>query len=58
MYEPLWEDFYHEANKQGIFIRSIIFADTAWQGQSGLLNQKSLGNDRTINPLIRVELAH
>lgn len=46
MYEPLWEDFYHEAQKHNIRIRSIIISDAAWQGQSGVLNKDSLGNDR------------
>ncbi|CAM1501893.1 Fc.00g038770.m01.CDS01 [Cosmosporella sp. VM-42] len=45
MYEPLWEDFYHEAQKHNIRIRSIVIADAAWQGQSGIINQDSLGND-------------
>ncbi|KAK7408738.1 hypothetical protein QQX98_009095 [Neonectria punicea] len=45
LYEPLWEDFYHEAKSRSVRIRSIWIADTAWQGQSGILNQDALGND-------------
>ncbi|KAF7552493.1 hypothetical protein G7046_g7392 [Stylonectria norvegica] len=46
LYEPLWEDFYHEAKRRNLRIRSIIIADAAWQGQSGVINKDSLGNDR------------
>lgn len=47
MYEALWEDL-HAASKKskGFRIRSIWIADVAWQGQSGLMNQNELGNDR------------
>ncbi|KAM0331287.1 hypothetical protein ACHAQA_002957 [Verticillium albo-atrum] len=45
LYEPLWEDLYHEAKSRNIRIRSIIIADAAWQGKSGLLNEEALGND-------------
>ncbi|KAF4447001.1 hypothetical protein F53441_9399 [Fusarium austroafricanum] len=45
LYEPLWEEFYHESKRRNIRIRSIWIADTAWQGQSGLINQDALGND-------------
>ncbi|KAF5978321.1 host-specific AK-toxin Akt2 [Fusarium coicis] len=45
LYEPLWEEFYHESKRRGIRIRSIWIADTAWQGKSGLINQDALGND-------------
>ncbi|KAH6970330.1 Alpha/beta hydrolase family-domain-containing protein [Fusarium avenaceum] len=45
LYEPLWEDIYHEAKSQNLRIRSILIADAAWQGQSGLINRDSLGND-------------
>ena len=46
VYEPLWEDLYVEAKSRGIRIRSILMADAAWQGQSGILNSNALGNDR------------
>ncbi|KAK5994987.1 Type I acyl-CoA thioesterase mpaH [Cladobotryum mycophilum] len=45
LYEPLWEDFYHECEKLGVGIRAIWIADCAWQGQSGVLNETRLGND-------------
>ncbi|KAF4992826.1 hypothetical protein FDECE_13612 [Fusarium decemcellulare] len=45
LYEPLWEEFYHEAKSRNLRIRSIWIADTAWQGQSGLINKDALGND-------------
>lgn len=47
LYEPLWEDLLVESRKQGFKIRSIWIADIASQGQSGVLNETKLGNDRT-----------
>ncbi|KAI8654491.1 AB hydrolase-1 domain-containing protein [Fusarium keratoplasticum] len=46
LYEPLWEDLYHDAKSRNLRIRSIYIADAAWQGQSGVLNHDALGNDR------------
>lgn len=45
LYEPLWEDLVRALSTHGIRIRSIFIADAAWQGQSGLINESSLGND-------------
>ncbi|EQL04023.1 hypothetical protein OCS_00270 [Ophiocordyceps sinensis CO18] len=45
LYEPLWDDFYHQAKHSGVRIRAIWISDAAWQGRSGLLNQGKLGND-------------
>ncbi|ODA82394.1 hypothetical protein RJ55_00901 [Drechmeria coniospora] len=45
VYEPLWDDFYHEARRRQLRIRGIWILDAAWQGQSGLLNEGRLGND-------------
>ncbi|KAF4463062.1 host-specific AK-toxin Akt2 [Fusarium albosuccineum] len=45
LYEPLWEEFYREAKSRNLRVRSIWIADTAWQGQSGLINKDALGND-------------
>ncbi|KAF5021532.1 hypothetical protein F66182_6414 [Fusarium sp. NRRL 66182] len=45
LYEPLWEDIYQEAKSRNLNIHSILIADAAWQGQSGLINKDSLGND-------------
>ncbi|KJZ78465.1 hypothetical protein HIM_01856 [Hirsutella minnesotensis 3608] len=53
LYEPLWDDFYHEAAKLGIRIRAIWIADAAWQGRSGVLNQGKLGNDPSWNDYAR-----
>ncbi|KAJ4859001.1 alpha/beta hydrolase family domain-containing protein [Trichoderma breve] len=45
LYEPLWEEIYQRASQAGIRIRSIWIADMWSQGQSGVLNEKILGND-------------
>ncbi|KAM4062980.1 alpha/beta hydrolase family protein [Hirsutella rhossiliensis] len=45
LYEPLWDDFWREAERRGVRIRSIWISDGAWQGRSGVLNQGKLGND-------------
>ena len=52
VYEPLWEDLYaHSKASNGAFrIRSIWIADVAHQGQSYILNEGLLGNDRTYMP--------
>ena len=42
----MWEDLLPEAAKHGFKIRSIFIADIAWGGQSGVLNEDKLGNDR------------
>ncbi|KAK5652724.1 hypothetical protein OQA88_9577 [Cercophora sp. LCS_1] len=49
LYEPLWEDLLQNLNQRGIGIRGIWIADVAWQGQSGILNEKNLGNDPSWN---------
>ncbi|KAK7220982.1 hypothetical protein V2G26_008985 [Clonostachys chloroleuca] len=45
VYEPLWEELYHQAKSHGVRIRDIYIADAAWQGRSGILNKDKLGND-------------
>ncbi|KAK3402099.1 Alpha/beta hydrolase family-domain-containing protein [Sordaria brevicollis] len=45
LYEPLWEDLIKALATKGIRVRSIFIADAAWQGQSSLINESSLGND-------------
>jgi hypothetical protein len=35
----------HRSKKQGFRIRSIWIADVAYQGDSGVLNERLLGND-------------
>jgi hypothetical protein len=46
LYEPLWDELYQRIGKTGIRIRSIWIADMWNQGQSGVLNEQILGNDR------------
>lgn len=50
LYEPLWEELYNEAKSRNLRVRSILIADAAWQGQSGLINKDALGNDRKTTP--------
>ncbi|KAL7937551.1 Alpha/beta hydrolase family domain-containing protein [Trichoderma chlorosporum] len=45
LYEPLWEEIHQRTSQAGFRIRSIFIADTWNQGQSGVLNEKILGND-------------
>ena len=45
LYEPLWDEILVRANGQGFRIRSIWVADAAFQGDSGVLNEKLIGND-------------
>ena len=51
LYEPLWEEIYARSKGSGFRIRSIWMADVAWQGESSVLNEDVLGNDR-MYPLI------
>lgn len=46
LYEPLWEEVYKGLKAAGIRVSSIWIADVATQGQSSVLNEKQLGNDR------------
>ena len=47
LYEPLWDELFLSSKTSNAFrIRSIWFADTAHQGESGLMNESRLGNDR------------
>ena len=46
LYEPMWEHLYSALQSRGQTIRSIWIADVASQGQSGVLNEAKLGNDR------------
>ncbi|KAF4503529.1 host-specific AK-toxin Akt2 [Fusarium agapanthi] len=45
LYEPLWDELYDRAGQQDLRIRSIWIADVWNQGQSGVLNERVLGND-------------
>ena len=47
LYEPLWDDLLQKAHQSGAFrIRNIWIADVAWQGESGVLNEHKLGDER------------
>lgn len=46
LYEPLWDEILQRCQSSGLAIRSIWIADVAHQGQSGVLNEGNLGNDR------------
>ena len=46
LYEPLWEEMYVRLKAGGVRIRAIWIADVAHQGQSSVLNEDILGNDR------------
>ncbi|KAJ6108272.1 hypothetical protein N7523_009595 [Penicillium sp. IBT 18751x] len=45
LYEPLWEEIHARSQEAGFRIRSIWMADVAWEGESGVINEDSLGND-------------
>ncbi|KAM5517894.1 toxin biosynthesis [Fusarium oxysporum f. sp. phaseoli] len=45
LYEPLWDELYDRARQQDLRIRSIWIADVWNQGQSGVINERVLGND-------------
>ncbi|KAJ5184026.1 Abhydrolase domain-containing protein mpaH [Penicillium capsulatum] len=45
LYEPLWEEIHARSKDTGLRIRSIWMADIAWQGESSVINEDSLGND-------------
>lgn len=46
LYEPLWDDLHARLARGGVRIRSVWIADMWNQGQSGVLNEKILANDR------------
>lgn len=46
LYEPLWDELHDRARQQDVRIRSIWIADVWNQGQSGIINERVLGNDR------------
>ena len=47
MYEPMFDNLFEQLDGFGRRIRAIWIADIAHQGQSGILNEDALGNDRT-----------
>lgn len=46
LYEPLWDELYLRLKAKSVRIRNIWIADVAHQGQSSVLNEAKLGNDR------------
>jgi len=46
LYEPLWDELLQICKQYGFGIRGIWIADVVHQGQSGVLNEEKLGNDR------------
>ena len=47
LYEPFWDALYEYMQKEsGTHILSIWIADVFNQGQSGILNEEKLGNER------------
>lgn len=51
LYEPLWDDLYETLRGVGVGIRGIWIADVAWQGESGVLNERLIGDDRRLCPV-------
>jgi hypothetical protein len=54
MYEPLWDELYERMAEAGKRIRGVWIADVAHQGESGVLNEKALGSDRSCTPSLRL----
>lgn len=49
LYEPLFDDLHERLAQDGnVRIRGIWIADVAWQGESSVLNEGKLGNDREL----------
>jgi hypothetical protein len=46
LYEPLFDEILKSSQANEFKIRGIWIADVAMQGQSGVLNEKTMGNDR------------
>lgn len=45
----MWDEMHQRLKAEGIKIRSIWIADVAHQGQSSVLNEDKLGNDRELS---------
>ncbi len=43
----MFDDLFEKLSRLGRRIRAVWIADIAHQGQSGILNEDALGNDRT-----------
>jgi hypothetical protein len=48
LYEPLWDELLQRSRQGGFAIRGIWIADVAHQGQSSVINEHVLGNDREL----------
>lgn len=47
LYEPLWDELYQWSKQSNAFrIRSIWIADVANEGESGVTNERKIGNER------------
>ena len=46
LYEPLWDELLKISKQHSFGIRGIWIADVVHQGQSSVLNEEKLGNDR------------
>ena len=47
LYEPLWDELLQQVQgTSAVRIRSIWIADVSFQGESGVLNEDKIGNDR------------
>jgi hypothetical protein len=46
LYEPLWDEIYTLSKSSGFKIRNIWIADVFNQGESSIINELILGNDR------------
>jgi hypothetical protein len=55
LYEPLWDELYQRSAQSGIRIRSIWIADMWNQGQSGVLNEGIMGNDRVFDAVWKTD---
>lgn len=53
--EPLWDDILASARSVCLGIRGIWIADVAHQGESGILNERKIGNDREFTLLFEWE---
>ena len=51
----MWEELYQRLKKHSFSIGSIWIADIAHQGQSFVLNENKLGNDREKSPIFWIQ---
>lgn len=51
----MWEELYLRLKKHGFSIGSIWIADMVHQGQSFVLNENKLGNDREKSPVFSIK---